>query len=76
MDGISVVWYQYLPENTKWNFGNLRSIKNADGQCLENWKAWGQTKTKTDNLVVPKQSSISVVLNKTETPDGGISIHL
>ena len=38
MNGILVVWDQYLPENMKWHFGNLGLIssnKSPDGQC---WK--------------------------------------
>ena len=29
MNGNLVVWYQYPPENMKWIFGNLGSIKKS-----------------------------------------------
>ena len=29
MNGILVIWEQYLPESTKWNFGNLGSIEKS-----------------------------------------------
>ena len=37
MNGILVVWDQYLPENMKWSFGNLGSIKSLEGKYLENF---------------------------------------
>ena len=37
MNGILVVWCQYLPESIKWHFGNLGSIRSPDGQCSGNY---------------------------------------
>ena len=62
----------------KWNFGNLGSMEKILTVIVwKIWKAGGRgAKTKIDNFVGPKQSSISTVLNKNGKQDGGISVNL
>ena len=62
MNGILVVWDQYLPEYMKWIFGNLGSIKKS-WRSMFGKESPGATQTKSDKLMGPKQSSISIVLN-------------
>ena len=66
--------YQYLPEHmngvlAKWNFGNLGSRTNIDGQCLENLEAQARGGGHSNwnvFLVGPKQLVSTIVLNKTK----------
>ena len=47
MNGILVIWDQYLLESMKWDLSNLGSIsfnKSPDGQCLELLQRAGATK--------------------------------